>query len=252
MRSPIRAPAALTLALLASLATCLACARDKRAAPSAERQPSAGPEAPVEIDGRALAEARANEAVAPRLGGSVVFVDDYQVELAVHGDGAVQGLVFDGEGNALAHAGVTGFKLSLRGADGSKPDVALSWDEACPCYRGQADVAAGLVAEPVAVSLSSLGSTHTGVLSGYTLLAPGNGSRNTSGQLVGATKHKDLAAPNARASLPAGAATKAATKGRTKPKASAPKATAKHKAKKTATASGASVKARAGFALGTK
>jgi hypothetical protein len=259
MRSPIRAPAALTLAFVTSLAACFACAGDKRTPSPTAGKSGAESSASVEVDGRALAEARVGDAVAPRLGGSVAFVDDYQVEVAVHDDGAVQGLVFDGEGNALAHGGVTDFKLTLRGAGGAKPEAGLDWDEGCACYRGQASVTTALIAEPIDVSFGSLGRTHTGLLSGYKLLTD-SAARKASSQLAGATKHKDLSAPNAKASFNARASTKAAPKARTKAaakaqaslKASAPKTTAKHTQKTASPSTGSgSVKARAGVSFGT-
>jgi hypothetical protein len=271
MRSPIRAPAVFTLALVTSLVACFACASDKSTA-SAEAKPSAQAGAPVEIDGRALAEARVGEAVAPRLGGSVAWVDDYQVEVAVHEDGAVRGLVFDAEGNALAHAGVTDFKLALRGEGGAKHDVALDWDEACACYRGQAGVSAGLVPEPLDVSFGSLGRTHTGVLSNYALLASGGASQKaasqdaasqkaasqkipgqaTGGQATGAAKKAGSAEAhlNARASAKLPPKTKNRTKTKRPAKSSVPKATAKHSVQKSG--SGGGVKAGASLGFGTK
>jgi hypothetical protein len=101
----------------------------------------------------ARAELAARAKVTPTFGGSVLWVGDYQAELAVHEDGLVQGLVFGADGQALAHERVSSFGAVLALESGARLALALSWDANAARFRGRAALTSELVMRPVDVKL---------------------------------------------------------------------------------------------------
>lgn len=100
--------------------------------------------------------------VAPRLGGNVVAVGDFFVEVALHRSGAVQALVLDGAGKASS----AGVKLSVTAsAKGSaKEKVELAFDAPHACFQGQARAGAELTSGPIEVALEVGGKAFSGSL----------------------------------------------------------------------------------------
>lgn len=104
----------------------------------------------------------------PRLGGNVASVGDYQVELVVHHNGLVRGLVFDAQGKPYTEREELELAVTLNTPGGTRPRLALAWNGAAACFEGR--TAAELVAAPIDISLGVAGSAHAGTLSDYALL----------------------------------------------------------------------------------
>jgi hypothetical protein len=107
--------------------------------------------------------------VAPTLGGSVLAVGEHQVELAILENGLVQGLVYDAHGKAVAAAELPQVSVALRTKGGGRPSAALAWAAPHACLEGRAQLQAGLVAEPIDVTLQGAGRA-TATLSDYAIL----------------------------------------------------------------------------------
>jgi hypothetical protein len=108
--------------------------------------------------------------VTPTLGGSVVAIGAHQVELAILENGLVQGLVYDARGKALAEAEAPKLSVALRTKGGGHPSATLAWAAPHACLEGRAQLEAGLVAEPIDVTLD-LGAEHaSATLDGYAIL----------------------------------------------------------------------------------
>ncbi|MEO8179949.1 MAG: hypothetical protein ABI895_14035 [Deltaproteobacteria bacterium] len=107
--------------------------------------------------------------VTPTLGGSVVRVGDQQAELAILENGLVQGLVYDARGKALVAAESPKVSVALRTKGGGHPSAALAWVEPHACLEGRAQLEAGLVAEPIVVTLEGA-ARATATLADYAIL----------------------------------------------------------------------------------
>jgi len=107
--------------------------------------------------------------VTPTLGGSVVRVGDQQVELAILENGLVQGLVYDARGKALLAAESPKVSVALRTKGGGHPSAALAWLVPHACLEGRAQLEAGLVAEPIVVTLEGA-ARATATLADYAIL----------------------------------------------------------------------------------
>ncbi|MEY4545817.1 MAG: hypothetical protein RL685_2012 [Pseudomonadota bacterium] len=145
------------VSLLPSVATNMACH-----SPSADVAGSSPP---------ASAAAAAHPAlVTPTLGGSVLAVGNQQLELAVLENGGVLGQVYDSSGALVASAQLPQVAVDLRTKGGGRPHVELGWDPARGCLAGRAQLEAGLIAEPIDVSLALNGKVSSALLSGYAIL----------------------------------------------------------------------------------
>lgn len=145
------------VSLLALLSLSAAC--NSRAKEDAASAP------PVAAAGQARASL-----VTPTLGGSVVAVGDQQLELAVLENGNVSGQLYDASGGVVAAAALPKVAVDLRTQGGARPRAELSWQPAQACLSGRAQLAAGLVAEPIDVSLELNGKVTTATLSDYAIL----------------------------------------------------------------------------------
>lgn len=264
-----RTPRSLMLTLLVAG---LGCATEK-APPTAAAElgldPSAEPAALVHAEGNAEAQAEGKVTVSPSLGGQMLLVGDYQMELSISEAGAVKALLFDAQGKAVDPSLVTDLQVALTATGDLKPQVTLLWDAAAKCFAGQAAGGAKLVAsKPVNVSFDVQGEPQLGVLTAYTLVP----SPELDAQVGAAASAKvAVPSPNVKAKLTGGgkaigdaktalnAGATAAAKAQASSKAalnvSAPKPALKVDVKKSAPAStqtgtGASVKAKASFGFG--
>src|SRR5688572_18845675 len=117
MQMPFRVPSSLlVVGWLSALGVGFGCNSDKAASSGAAGTASAE----VKADARL-------ELVAPTLGGSVLWVGDHQVELAILENGLVQGLVYDARGNVVAAAELPKASVALRTKGGGRPSAALAW-----------------------------------------------------------------------------------------------------------------------------
>ncbi|MEY2934780.1 MAG: hypothetical protein RL033_5529 [Pseudomonadota bacterium] len=118
----------------------------------------------------AAAAAAHTALVTPTLGGSVLAVGAQQLELAVLENGSVLGQVYDASGALVASAQLPQVAVDLRTKGGGRPHVELGWDPARGCLAGRAQLEAGLIAEPIDVSLALNGKVSRALLSGYAIL----------------------------------------------------------------------------------
>jgi hypothetical protein len=116
------------------------------------------------------AEAQTAVTIQPKLGGSVLAVGEAQVEVAVYENGSVKGLVFDSLGKPLSDRAAVDFAVTLQAANGSTPKVDLTWNDACACFAGQAELEGALAVRPIDVSLNLDGSSDVAKLESYVLL----------------------------------------------------------------------------------
>lgn len=108
--------------------------------------------------------------ISPTLGGSVLSVGQYQVELAVFVDGGIEGLVYDAQGTAVPAELVTELSAAF-GVDGNaKANAKLVWEAATKRFEGKHSLDAKLVGRPIDVTLVLRGKTQSGVLAAYTPL----------------------------------------------------------------------------------
>ncbi len=125
------------------------CKGEESAAPAG----SAAAEATLAASGTASATAKAP---APRIGGSVVAVGDFNVEVLVHHAGQVEALVSDASGKLVTD----GVKLAVTAGAGEKVELQF----AAPRARFQGKAKGELASGPVDVSLEVGGKALTGKL----------------------------------------------------------------------------------------
>jgi hypothetical protein len=106
--------------------------------------------------GSAAADAKAT-LVAPRIGGSVAGAGEFSVELAVHQDGLVEGLVSDAQGKLVSD----GVKLTaaVQAKGGATEKLELGFALARARFEGHAKAGVELVPGPVDVTLDVAGKT---------------------------------------------------------------------------------------------
>ena len=114
---------------------------------------SASAEAAASVTAAAAVAAAASvkASVTPRIGGNVVAVGDFSVEVALHRSGLVLALVFDQAGKVVND----GVKLSVsaRAKGGATSKVELAFDAPRACFHGQAGAGVELESGPIEVSL---------------------------------------------------------------------------------------------------
>jgi hypothetical protein len=162
---PIRIDSILLLGVMGALAAATGCHSDPAGASGAAGSPAAETKAAGEAQAGADAQLAL---VAPRLGGNVLAVGEHQVELAILENGLVQGLVYDAHGQAVAVAELPEVAVALRTRGGGRPSATLVWVAAHACLEGRAQLQAGLVAEPIDVTLSGA-ARATATLSDYAI-----------------------------------------------------------------------------------
>ena len=118
---------------------------------------SASAEAAASVTAAAAVAAAASvkASVTPRIGGNVVAVGDFSVEVALHRSGLVLALVFDQAGKVVND----GVKLSVsaRAKGGATSKVELAFDAPRACFHGQAGAGVELESGPIEVSLDVAG-----------------------------------------------------------------------------------------------
>ncbi len=97
------------------------------------------------------ASAAVKASVTPRLGGNVVAVGDFFVEVALHRSGLVLALVFDQAGK-LVNDGVK-LSVNAKAKGGANAKVELAFDPPRACFHGQADAGVELESGPLEVAL---------------------------------------------------------------------------------------------------
>lgn len=137
-------------------------------------QSSGGSEAEVQAAATAKAEgnvAAKLQALIPRLGGSLLALGDHQLELAIHQDGLVEALLFDGSGKLVSEPATKSMTVELQAKGDTDPKVEIAWDPAQARFVGRADAKAELVPEPVAVTANIGAKAEQGKLTDYALLS---------------------------------------------------------------------------------
>lgn len=131
-----------------------------------------GPEgsASIAVNAEGKAEAQTAVTIRPKLGGSVLALGEAQVEVAVYENGSVKGLVYDAQGKPISDRAAVDFAVTLHAADGSAPKVDLTWNDACACFAGQAELEGALAVRPIDVSLGLGSSRDVAKLESYALL----------------------------------------------------------------------------------
>lgn len=273
MKNPSRTQGSIRFGLIALSALIVACAKDKAPASSGE-SPGAEGSASVSATAEVGAKAETKVSIAPTLGGSVLAVGEYQVEVAVHDNGLVKGLVFDARSKPLSNRAALDFAVTLHTAAGAEPKVDLLWNDECACFSGQATFEGALAPRPIDVSLAVNGDLAAAKLEAYALLpAPRvevNANVKASAQAdlpeppkmntklgVGAKGLAGFTAPKVELKAPSLAeSTKASASATAKASAnvSAPKPAVQLKVNTTTPKpkAGASVKGGASFGFGTK
>lgn len=122
----------------------------------------------AEADGEASVKAKLASLV-PRLGGSLLALGEHQLELAIHENGLVEGLLFSADGKVDARPKAK-IDVELQAEGDAKPKVELTWDEKTARFTGNTGAEAALVAKPVNVSAKLEGKAQKATLSEYALL----------------------------------------------------------------------------------
>jgi len=101
------------------------------------------------------AAAAVKASVTPRIGGNVVAVGDFFVEVALQRSGLILALVFDQSGKLVNDGVKLSVKAKAKGGASSK--VELAFDPPRACFHGQADAGVELESGPIEVSLEVAG-----------------------------------------------------------------------------------------------
>jgi len=160
----------LEVALLGAALNASACAKDGDAEGAEAKGAEGSGSVTTNAGANIKAEAQAAVTVQPKLGGSVIAIGESQVEVAVFEDGSVKGLVYDAQGKPLGARAAVDFAVTLQAANGNAPKVDLSWNDACACFAGQAELQGALAVRPIDVSLGLAGSSDEAKLETYALL----------------------------------------------------------------------------------
>lgn len=97
-------------------------------------------------------QATAAAATRARIGGTVIVSGDYAVEVLVHGNGRVEALVMDANGELTGSPEKVRLGLTVQAKAGARPKIDLKWDPPKARFIGHA--AAGVELSPGAVDVS--------------------------------------------------------------------------------------------------
>jgi hypothetical protein len=122
----------------------------------------------AEADGEASAAVKL-AALVPRLGGSLIALGKHHLELAIHENGLVSGLLYSADGKVVSEPKAK-IDVLLQAESDAKPKVELTWDDKAARFTGKADAEANLLPKPVAVSAKLDGKAEKATLSEYALL----------------------------------------------------------------------------------
>ena len=126
-------------------------------------------EAETKVD--ANIDAKVDVDVKPRIGGSIVAVGDFNVEILAFVDGRIEALVMDAKGELLADAGKPSVSVTLAAAADARAEVDLAWDVELARFVGQLDAGIELVPGPVEVELTIDGKASVGTLAELAIAA---------------------------------------------------------------------------------
>jgi hypothetical protein len=210
----------------------------------------------LDFAGKVSTATLANYAILPfaRLGGSVLAVGGYAVELVAKPD-VLAAYVLDATGKAQG-AGDLALQLQLGADAGSKLD--LKWDPARASYVASLDAKLELMAQPLRLALTAAGKTYLGATSSLSALAATRlGARAEAGLEVPAPKldakltASGKALGDAKGSIAGGAKGGAAVQvPKPSVKVSAKSASTSSKASSSGTKAKASASGKAGVSFG--
>ncbi len=122
-----------------------------------------GPGATASASAAVSAEAKPSSLRA-RMGGSLVMVGDYVVEVLLHADGIVEAALLDRAGQPVLATTEASLTARVNTHGGAGRDVKLAWDPPRARFVGNAGAGAKLASGPVKVTLTLQGKTAEGTL----------------------------------------------------------------------------------------
>lgn len=109
--------------------------------------------------------------IAPRIGGTIVAVADYRVEILAYVSGRIEALVMDTKGELVADPGKLALACSFAAKGDARTEVDLKWDAELARFAGQVAAGVELVPGPVELELAVDGKASTGALAELALAA---------------------------------------------------------------------------------
>lgn len=141
-----------------------------KAAVGADSSAKAEVKAEAKGDAKADADVAAAAAVQPRIGGTIVVVGEYNVEILAFVGGRIEAVIMDAKGELLANTDLElAAKLAAKGD--AKADVELKWEPTLARFVGQVDAKVELVPGPIEVSVDVGGKASVGALAELGLAA---------------------------------------------------------------------------------
>jgi hypothetical protein len=147
----------------------------------APSKPAAKTEVVVEAKSDAKADAKADANVdakldvlaeiQPRIGGTIVAVADYRVEILAYVNGRIEALVMDAKGELVADPGKLVLACSLAAKGDARAEVDLKWDAELARFVGQVAAGVELVPGAVELELAVDGKASTGAFAELALAA---------------------------------------------------------------------------------
>jgi len=132
-------------------------------------------EAKADVAAKADANADAAADVAadiqPRIGGTIVVVGEYRVEILAFVRGRIEAVIMDAKGELVADPGKLVLAAKLAAKGDAKADVALKWDAELARFVGQVEGDVEIVPGPVEIELTVDGKASTGALAEIALAA---------------------------------------------------------------------------------
>ena len=127
--------------------------------------------ADANIDAKVDANVDALAAIAPRIGGTIVAVADYRVEILAYVSGRIEALVMDAKGELVADPGKLVLACSFAAKGDARAEVDLKWDAELARFAGQVAAGVELVPGAVELELAVDGKASTGALAELALAA---------------------------------------------------------------------------------
>lgn len=125
----------------------------------------------AKVDAKVDAKADALAEIAPRIGGTIVAVADWRVEILAYVNGRIEALVMDAKGELVADPGKLALACKLAAKGDARADVELKWDAELARFVGQVAAGVELVPGAVEISLALDGKASTGALAELALAA---------------------------------------------------------------------------------
>lgn len=127
--------------------------------------------ADVKADADVDAKVDALAEIAPRIGGTIVVVADWRVEILAYVNGRIEALVMDAKGELAADPSKLALACKLAAKGDARADVELKWDAELARFVGQAAAGVELVPGAIEVELALDGKASTGALAELALAA---------------------------------------------------------------------------------